>query len=146
MLLAQHFLAGWDAQRAVAYLQQAAANALRRSAYQEVISHCTRGLAVLTGLPETPERTQQELTFQLSLGPMWTAMKGFGGPEVEQVYNRAWEPCRQLGDPVQLFPALFGLWRFYNVRAELHTARELGQQLLNRAQSTQDPVHLVEAH
>ena len=36
--------------------------------------------------------------------------------------------------------------RFYLVRAEHKTARELGEQLLSLAQSVQDPALLLEAH
>ena len=50
-----------DTSRAVTYLQQAAANALRRWAYAEAIGHLRRGLALLPTLPDTRERRQQEL-------------------------------------------------------------------------------------
>jgi predicted ATPase len=51
-----------------------------------------------------------------------------------------------MGEPRQLFTILRGLWVFYIVRAELRTARELGEQLLQLAQTAQDPALLVEAH
>jgi len=41
---------------------------------------------------------------------------------------------------------LAGLWGFYLIRAELQTARELGEQLLRLAQSAGRPALLVEAH
>jgi predicted ATPase len=52
----------------------------------------------------------------------------------------------QLGEPLQLFPVLLGLWRFYAVRGVLQTAQELGEQLLRLAQSGQDPAQLLAAH
>jgi hypothetical protein len=67
------------------------------------------------------------------------AVKGRTGPEVEQAYTRALELCKRLGDPPELFPALFGLWLLYFLRAELPKAHELAQQLLPRAQSSNDP-------
>src|SRR5205823_9161023 len=66
--LAVHFERGQDYRRAVQYLGQAAENALRRSAHREAIMHLTKGLELLKALPDTPERTQQELTLQLNLG------------------------------------------------------------------------------
>src|SRR5205085_1095193 len=45
-----------------------------------------------------------------------------------------------------LFPVLRGLWRYYNVRGEYVTARELGEQLLTLAEQVQDSGMLVEAH
>ncbi|MGH8006812.1 MAG: ATP-binding protein, partial [Candidatus Binatia bacterium] len=53
--LAVHFERSQDAQRAVTYLHQAAENAMRRSAHQEAIEHCTKGLELLQTLPDTPE-------------------------------------------------------------------------------------------
>src|SRR5439155_19791982 len=50
------------------------------------------------------------------------------------------------GETPQLFPVLFGLWRFYLVRAEHQTARELAEQCLSLAQRVHDPALLLEAH
>ncbi len=73
---------------------------------------------MLKTLPDTPERTQQELTLQLALGAALMATKGYAAPEVEKVYTRARELCQQIGETPQLFPVLCGLWAFYSVRAE----------------------------
>ncbi len=43
--------------------------AMQRSANVEAIGHLTTGLELLTTLPDTPERAQQELTLQTTLGP-----------------------------------------------------------------------------
>src|SRR4029450_11054328 len=40
----------------------------------------------------------------------------------------------------------FGLWRFYNTRAQLQTARELGDTLLRLAHRAQDPAPVVVPH
>ena len=42
--------------------------------------------------------------------------------------------------------AVWGLWYFYFIRAEVHTARELGVQLLHVAQRVQAPALLLAAH
>src|SRR4029434_3735232 len=102
-------------------------------AHAEALSHLTQGLTLLQTLPETPERTQQELTLQTALGPTLMATKGQGAPEVGQAYARARALCRQVGETPQLFPVLFGLWRFYQVRAEHQTARELAEQCFSVA-------------
>ena len=52
----------------------------------------------------------------------------------EQAYTRARELCRQVGETPQLLSVLCGLGRFYNIRAEYQTARELGEQFLRLAQ------------
>jgi hypothetical protein len=106
--LAEHFVRGQDPQRAVLYLQQAAENAARRYAPQEVIDLLQRALGLLGTFPETPERLQHEVTLQTRLGTAFMALKGFASPEVAQVYARARELCQQLGDTPLLFPVLWG--------------------------------------
>src|SRR5262249_9226580 len=91
-------------------------------------------------------RISQELTLQLALGMPLSAIKGFGIPEVEHIYARARELCRQMGETPQLFRVLGGLWAFYQVRGEFSTARELGEQRLTLAQTVQDSVLLLGAH
>src|SRR5262249_28655510 len=46
----------------------------------------------------------------------------------------------------QLFRVLFGLWRSAHVGGRLHTARELGEQLVSLANDQDDPALFVEAH
>jgi hypothetical protein len=48
----------------------------------DAIVHLTRALTLLAELPATPERIQQELILQATLGPALMAIKGFAAPEV----------------------------------------------------------------
>jgi DNA-binding winged helix-turn-helix (wHTH) protein/tetratricopeptide (TPR) repeat protein len=144
--LAAHFARGRDAWRAITYLQCAGENALQRSAYQEAVTHLTMALENLVTLPETRERSQQELVVQMALGQALSATKGQASPEVERVYIRARALCEQVGEPQQLFLVLGGLLRVYNTRGAGQTARALGEQLLSLAQRLHDPDLLLEAH
>jgi hypothetical protein len=74
------------------------------------------------------------------------AIKGFGAPEVGQVYARARELCQQVEETPQLVPVLRGLWEFYELQGELRTARELGEQLLTLAQRVREEEILLVAH
>jgi predicted ATPase len=112
----------------------------------EAIGHLTKGLEGLETLPETPERTQQEISLQLTLGTAMIATRGYAAPEVGHIYNRAHTLCQQGEQTVQHFPVLVGLWNFYLVRAELQTAYGLGQQCFHLAQQAQDSTMLLEAH
>ena len=132
--------------QAIPYWQRAGQRALERSANLEAVAHLTQGLEVLAALPDTPERAQQELALQTTLGPALVATKGFAAPEVLHAYARARELCQQAGETPQLFQVLRGLWYFYLIRSELRTARELGEHLLTLAQQVGDPVLRVEAH
>jgi predicted ATPase len=144
--LAMHFERGRDYPRAVAYLRQAADNALRRSANIEAIGHLTKALALLQILPNPHEYIQQELDLLTVLGPALVAIKGYGALEVEHAYTRARELCQQIGAPLQLFRVLTGLHNFHLVRAQHQTARELGEQLLAMAQRQQDAALLFVSH
>ena len=128
--LAHHYSRSGNTQKAVEYLQLAGQQAVQRSAYAEAITHLTTALELLKTLPDTPERTQQELSLQITLGIPLMATKGCAAPEVERVYTRARELCQQVGETPQLFPCLQGLYRVLFVRGELQTARELAEQLL----------------
>jgi DNA-binding winged helix-turn-helix (wHTH) protein/predicted ATPase len=144
--LAVHFTQGQDLQRAVAYLLQAAQNAIRRSAYPEARRHLTTGLALVPRLPQARDRAQHELRLSLPLGTVLMATQGWGAPAVEHIYLRARELCQQLGDTPHLCLALWGLIAVSVVRADLHKTRALSQELLGLAQGQHDPVFLVAAH
>jgi predicted ATPase/DNA-binding winged helix-turn-helix (wHTH) protein len=144
--LAMHFERGQDYQRAVHYLHQAAENAAQRYAPQEVIALLTKGVELLTALPETRARVQREVDMLLALGTALLATKGYAAPEVAQTYTRAQQLCHHLDDPHQRFSTLRGLWNNYHVRAELQTAQALGEQLLTLAQQVQETVMLMTAH
>ena len=65
---------------------------------------------------------------------------------MEQAYTQARALCQQVGETLELVPVLLGLWRYYNTRSQLHTARELGDTLLHLAHHAHDPALAVIAH
>jgi predicted ATPase len=145
-LVAHHCTEAGLIAQAVGYWQRAGQQAVERSAYAEAVSHLTTALDLLTTLPETHERNQQELAVQMPLGMALRATKGQAAHEVERLYTRARELCEQVGEPPQLFRVLWGLWHVYNTRGEYQTMRALGEQLLSLAERLQDPDLLLEAH
>jgi predicted ATPase/class 3 adenylate cyclase len=145
-LVAHHYTEAGLVSQAIPYWYRAGEKANQRSAHAEAISHLIRGLDALKTLPDTSERAQHELTLQIALGAPLIATKGYAASAVEDTYARALELCRKMGEPPQLFPALWGLSAFYGVRAELKTARELSEQLLELARGVQDPALLLAAH
>jgi predicted ATPase len=145
-LLAHHYTQAGLHQQAIPFWQRAGERAIERSANIEAVDHLTRGLALLETLPDTPERTEQELALQLALGPPLAWTKGFGAPEVETMYSRACELCRQVGETSQLFPALWGMWHFYVLRAELSKAQEPAEQLISFAQRAHNSALLPDAY
>ncbi|HSF33267.1 MAG TPA: hypothetical protein VLK82_22715 [Candidatus Tectomicrobia bacterium] len=72
--------------------------------------------------------------------------KGYAAPEVERSFTRARELCQLVGDTPQLGPVLWGLHRFYLMRAEHRTAQELAEQLLSLSQHTPASPLFLAAH
>jgi predicted ATPase len=145
-LLAQHYTEAGLTEQAISSWQRAGQHAVQHSANVEAISHLNKALSLLKTLPATQEHVQQELELQLALGNPLKVIKGYAAPEVERVYTRARELCRQAGETPQLFGVLAGLWVFYFDRAEYQTARELAEQCLRLAQRMQDSYLLVWAY
>jgi tetratricopeptide (TPR) repeat protein len=145
-LVAHHYTEAGLSIPAIRYWHRAGQRAIQRSASLEAVAHFTKGLELLATLPDTPERTQQELDLQVALGPALMAIKGYAAPEVADAYARAQELCRQVGDTPQLCEVLVGLCIFYQERAELRTAQALAQGLLSLAQRLQDPIGLLWTH
>ena len=61
---------------------------------------------------------------------------------MEHAYTRA-RDCASRWETPPALPGAVGLWRFYYVRGEFQTARELGEQLLTLAQRQHDPALLL---
>jgi tetratricopeptide (TPR) repeat protein len=142
--LARHFQEARIAEKTIHYLQLAGERAVLLSAYQEGIIHLNRGLALLMTLPDSPERAQQELALQLSLGTAW--LDSLSDPEVKKAYTRARELCEQMGKTDQLSQVLGELSTFYYVRAEYQRARELAEEALSLAQRAKDPLLVALGH
>lgn len=145
-ILAHHYTETGLNEQAISYWLKAGQQAVKRSANVESVSHFTHGLELIENLPETTERVQQELELQLSLGSALMVTRGCGFSETKAAFTRARELCQQLGETPELFSALRGLFLFYYYQADLRTAQELGERILNIAQSAQDPSLLIEAH
>ncbi|MBI3757421.1 MAG: AAA family ATPase [Deltaproteobacteria bacterium] len=145
-LLAHHHTEAGLKEQAIPYWQKAGERASQRSAYVEAVSHVTQGLTLLSTLPQTPARAQQELRLQLMLSNTLSMTKGPGSTEREQVLIRARELCQQVGETSDLFWTLLALLFGYLFRAEFSQARKLAEQMLPLAQSTQIPHLLMGAY
>jgi tetratricopeptide (TPR) repeat protein len=128
--LAMHFERGGNFKQAIKFLSQAADNAIRRFAYREAVGLSRQGLELLDRLPDSPERVEQELCLQLTLGVPLIATQGYAWPDVGKIYLRARELCQQLGATPDISEVLWGLWTFYTLRAEFGTAREIAEEFL----------------
>ena len=144
--LAHHYTEAGLAERAVPYWQRAGRRALEHSAFPAAIAQLTKGLNLLKTLPNTPQRGRHELAVQLAVGPALMSTKGWAAPEVEQAYLRARELALHVGQPAELFAALWGLWLFNHTSGRLETAKNLTAEILTLADREADPGLLLQAH
>jgi tetratricopeptide (TPR) repeat protein len=143
-LLAHHFTAAGDTERAVAQWLKAGRHAAAQLAYREAIAHLERGLVVLRDLPEGPNRERKEIDLQLALGLCSHTAKGAvaGLP----AYARAHELADRQGNPRQRFEALYGVWQCNAVSGGIYAARPYSERLLRLTQAEQDTGLRLQAH
>jgi DNA-binding winged helix-turn-helix (wHTH) protein/predicted ATPase len=144
--LAMHFEQARDYKRAAKYLQRAAETAIRRFAYKESIGLARRALELLTKLPDTEERAQQELCLQLTIGVPLMVTGGYASADVGTAYTRARELSQRVGATADISEVLWGLWVFYTVRAELDTAHEIAVEFLRLAEQLPYPGLALRGH
>jgi tetratricopeptide (TPR) repeat protein len=135
-----------DRARTLRYLRMAGEKAAQRSANLVAINHFKNALKLVSSIPESPERLEQELMLNTALGTALVATKGFSSLEVGTVFGRARELCQQVNETPQLFRAFWGLWINYASRSEHEVGFEMGEQCLRLAQASGDSGLLVEAH
>ena len=145
-LVAHHYTEAGLAEQAIPYWQQAGERAAQRFANVEAVGHLTQGIELLQALPNSPQRTQREITLQIALGRAFIVTQGNGAPEVGEVYAQALALSQKIEDLTLGFQALWGLGNFYMTRGELERADELTTQLLVLADRMQDSSSLLEAH
>ena len=144
--LAMHFERSGDVKRAISYLDRAGRNAVQRAAPQEATMHLSRALELLATLPATAARDEDELSLQMALGTQLMTIKGWAATEVQRAYARARTLCQELGDTQQLFPALWGFWLFSWGRGNVMQAKAIADDLLARAERSNDLSLRLQAH
>jgi adenylate cyclase len=143
--LARHFQEAGLTEKAIHHLHQAGEKAVQLSAYEEGRTHLTRGLALLSTLPDSPERDQQELALQMALGMAWVGATGYSVP-AEEAYTRASELSQKVGKTSQMCQVLGELAIRYYVRAEYQSAREVAEEALELALQAGDPLLVALNH
>jgi predicted ATPase len=103
-VLAHHYERSDNLEKAIEHLGRASQQALQRAAYTDALANFSAAIQLLHKLPDSPERIERELRLQLAVAPALIIVKGWGAPEVERAYTRAWELCELAGDARNFFP------------------------------------------
>ena len=144
-IVARHFTEAGIDEPAVNYWLKAGNLALSRSA-QAAIGHLEQGLRLVGGIENQRERNKAELLLRISLGNALRATEGWSAETVRDAYTRALELCRETGLDEHTFPAVFGLWTWNFLRAEVPEAEALAERLSGAADVVSDDVYKVLAH
>jgi DNA-binding winged helix-turn-helix (wHTH) protein/tetratricopeptide (TPR) repeat protein len=137
--LAFHYGRAHDRNKAIQYFSRAGQRAVMRGAMIEAERHYVDALALLRELPQSQERDHRELQIQVALGSTLIVIQGWASSETERAYTRARELCERLSESPNHFSTLFGIYATYLVRGEVNSAHALAEQLMRRADNTEDP-------
>ncbi len=143
-LVAHHYTEAGNSERAVHYWRRAGERARTQGANLEAIAYLTKGIELVHELPDSEERTHQEVSLQLSLGHATIVAKGHGAAGAEAAYTRALALCERLGDVPERVPTLYGLWKSYVVTRPLGEINDVAMQLRRIAEEKQvTEIHVI---
>jgi predicted ATPase len=137
-IFARHYAEAGLAEKSAANWGKAGRWSAARSAMAEAAAQLQKGLDQLALLPDNPERQRQELEFQVVLGTVLQALKGFGASETGKAYARARELWEQLGSPLEFRGVPFGQSIYYMMRGELDLALRVDEDLLRLSRQRSD--------
>jgi class 3 adenylate cyclase/predicted ATPase len=145
-LLAYHYQEAGNHQLAIHSWFESGQRALAHSANVEAIANFRKALQLLNTLPETPERTKQEIDIQLALGIPLIAVRGYASADTSEAFSRARTLCLRLGNIPEYFQALFGLWGHKWMSGKNDEALHMADEFLSRSRALSDSVPLMVAH
>jgi predicted ATPase/DNA-binding response OmpR family regulator/class 3 adenylate cyclase len=136
-LLALHHTEAGSTEQAVIYWGKAGRRSAARSAMTEAESQLRRGLRLISNLPDSRERQQQELDLQVTLASALMESKGHVHPDVAAVLGRARSLIVETDarGTILHFSVLYGLWVAQYLGGNPTAAIEQGNEFLSLAQS-----------
>jgi class 3 adenylate cyclase/predicted ATPase len=146
-VIAQQFERAGQTEKAIQYWQSAADRDVRRFAMKESIAHYANALRLISGIPETPERSSLELGICLGLGMAQQIALGPTSKEGRASYDRALALSRT--SPArgrQRFLATWGIWFHETMSGNTLVALKQADELLAIARELDNPDLLLEAY
>ena len=139
--LAYHFTQAGMTDAAIEWWGKAGDQALRRSAFQEAISHLGKAIEMAdkTGdgasrTAATPAAGSQRLKLQTSYGQAMMWSKGYAAEETKAAFRRAQELGADVDKSDERFVANYGQWAVSLLSAELSAAQETARLVLREAE------------
>jgi class 3 adenylate cyclase/tetratricopeptide (TPR) repeat protein len=145
-ILAYHYSEAGNYQSAIRWWRESGRRALANSANVEAIGHFRSALQLLSGMPDTSERTKEEIEIQLALGIPLIAVRGYAAAETREAFTRALTLCAKLDNPAEYFQALFGLWGHSWMGGKNDQALAIAQEFMSRSRASANSDLLMMAH
>ncbi len=145
-ILAHHYSEAGNNQSAIRWWCKSGRRALANSANVEAISHFRNALRLLSVMPDTSERSREEIEIQLALGIPLIAVRGYTATETREAFARALTLCAKLGNPPEYFRALFGLWGHSWMGGKNDQALAMAHEFMSRSQASANGDLLMMAH
>ncbi len=125
---------------AIEWWGKAGDQALRRSAFQEAISHLGKAIEMADKEAESAPvlalaATGQRLKLQTSFGQAMMLSRGFASEESKVAFTRARELGKQIADPEVRLDTYYGLFISQLLRGEHASAHETADAFRREAQS-----------
>jgi class 3 adenylate cyclase/predicted ATPase len=140
-VLAHQFTQAGLSDAAIEWWGKAGDQALRRSAFQEAISHLGKAIEMADKAGEgtsaaatAPASASQRLKLQTDLGKALMFSRGFGADESKTAFVRARELAAAVDNATERFTIYYGLWVGNLLRGELRLAREIAETFLREAE------------
>ena len=139
--LAYHLLqagaAAKEPDKTAHYLMLAAKREISQSAYTSAHRHLQEAFQILPKVSQG-ERDRTELELLVDYGVTLVVLRGWYVPEMADVYKRARELCRKLGETQRLAPVLCGLWSSHQVKGELKLALGYAEEIASLTSISND--------
>ncbi len=119
--------------RACEMYERAAAVAMQVLASAEATRHLSRALAILAESPASRDRDIHELRLLLRLSQSLLAIEGYASRRQEATADRARALAADLGEEIDEWFALNGLWAVRVVGGEVDRSREVAEAALRRS-------------
>ena len=145
-VLARHWTEAGEIEPAIAEWSRAGKTAQGRSAFWEAQESYEQAMALVTLLPESPERDNRELDLRQSIIGLLYITKGFAAPETKDAIERAAALAEKSGNLKQLVSSVSSRVTIALFSGDLPAAAALADQALELALREGSPVVLGRAH
>ena len=140
--LAYHFTQAGMTDAAIEWWGKAGDQALRRSAFQEAISHLGKAIEMADKSGDAAPRpgaeagsAGQRAKLQTSYGQALIWGKGYAAPETAAAFARARDLAASTGNTAAQFETYYGQWGASLLRGDLRRAREIAEAFLRETES-----------